>query len=437
MVQQFVGEKHTDGYLVHTGRMVVRRLLANGSTKQVTLPDDFPGGGGAPGGAAGGALSGTYPNPTLATNSVSTGNIVDGTIAAGDLAAGVAASNVGTLSGVLGGTLPSPTMAAGAAATNVGTLGGSLAGTLPNPTLAANSVGASQITDGSVGNAELSIQIPRQNLLVNGGFEIWQRGVGPFAGNVYSADRWFTATPGTGSSYSSSVTRAAGGNQDVPSNFCWTCTYTHAVGNNSIVYQKVEDVLWSWRPLCFTLRVKCTVASGIRAWISGDGGTTKIYSSYHTGGGVYETLTCQFQNNHTALLVGWEFSATGTYYVDNAMLVIGQSPGGEWEALHPADEQMRCQRYYEIIGETATSFQINAYGTAGGVIQSWLPYKTRKAVTPTLTKVGTWATANAGQPALAFPGFDGCALQVTATALGMAAVANNTTGNSVTVEANP
>lgn len=37
-----------------------------------------------------------------------------------------------------------------------GAAGGSLAGTYPNPTLAANSVGASQVTDGSITNAELN-----------------------------------------------------------------------------------------------------------------------------------------------------------------------------------------------------------------------------------------------------------------------------------------
>jgi len=77
-------------------------------------------------GTLGGVLGGTLPNPTMA--------------------AGAAATNVGTLSGVLTGTLPSPGMAAGAAATNVGTLGGALTGTLPNPGLAAGSVGTSTLS---------------------------------------------------------------------------------------------------------------------------------------------------------------------------------------------------------------------------------------------------------------------------------------------------
>jgi hypothetical protein len=54
-----------------------------------------------------------------------------------DLAAGAAATNVGTLGGVLTGTLPNPGLAAGAASSNIGTLGGVLTGTLPNPGMAA------------------------------------------------------------------------------------------------------------------------------------------------------------------------------------------------------------------------------------------------------------------------------------------------------------
>lgn len=83
----------------------------------------------------------TTPDPIIGTGTVGvgvigTGNIGDATVTAGKLASGAAASNVGTLGGVLSGTLPNPNMASGAAATNVGSLGGDLTGTLPNPTIA-------------------------------------------------------------------------------------------------------------------------------------------------------------------------------------------------------------------------------------------------------------------------------------------------------------
>jgi hypothetical protein len=65
-----------------------------------------------------------------------TATIQPGVVTSTKMAAGAAATNVGTLGGVLTGTLPNPGMASGAAASNIGTLGGTvLSGTLPNPTL--------------------------------------------------------------------------------------------------------------------------------------------------------------------------------------------------------------------------------------------------------------------------------------------------------------
>ena len=47
---------------------------------------------------------------------------------------------------------------------------------------------ASTIPNGSISNAQLGPDVARANLLTNGGFEIWQRGAGPFIGDVVSAD---------------------------------------------------------------------------------------------------------------------------------------------------------------------------------------------------------------------------------------------------------
>lgn len=92
-------------------------------------------------GTLGGVLGGTLPNPTMAAGAAATNvgtlsGVLGGTLPSPTMAAGAAATNVGTLGGVLGGTLPNPTMTAGAAATNVGTLSGDLSGTLPSPTVA-------------------------------------------------------------------------------------------------------------------------------------------------------------------------------------------------------------------------------------------------------------------------------------------------------------
>lgn len=95
------------------------------------------GGGGSPTGPAGGDLTGSYPSPVIAAGAVDSSKIADGSIAAADIAPGVIP------------TVPTSLPPSGAA-------GGSLAGTYPNPTLAANSVGASQVSDGTLTDAEIA-----------------------------------------------------------------------------------------------------------------------------------------------------------------------------------------------------------------------------------------------------------------------------------------
>ena len=53
------------------------------------------------------------------------------------------------------------------------------------------SIATADLADASVTNAKLAADTARANLLTNGGFEIWQRGNGPFtAAGAYHADRW-------------------------------------------------------------------------------------------------------------------------------------------------------------------------------------------------------------------------------------------------------
>src|SRR5215831_14931150 len=91
------------------------------------------------------------------------------------------------------------------------------------------------ITDGSIGNAELGPDVARAQLLVNGGFEVWSRGAGPFTTGVYAADRW---SLGIGSGSTLSVTRDTG-NVDTGSGAAAVATYTHST--TSFLLQKLED----------------------------------------------------------------------------------------------------------------------------------------------------------------------------------------------------
>jgi hypothetical protein len=71
------------------------------------------------------------------------------------------------------------------------------------------------------------------------------------------------------------------------------------------------------------------------------------------------------------------------------MLVMG-SAAADYVPLHPADDLLRCLRYYETLGGTGSS-PILYYGygnNAGANFGFYIPFRVIKAVTPLLLKMG-------------------------------------------------
>src|SRR5499427_10302759 len=292
------------------------------------------------------ALIGSGGGGTIPPGSITTTEIADGTIQPVDMAAGTAAANVGTLGGALTGTLPNPglaalpansvgssqiadgsvaatDMAAGAAATNVGTLGGVLTGTLPNPGLvpvtsamiadgtiqgadiATGTITTTQIQDGTIAtadlanaavtNAKLGTDTARLNLLTNGGFEIWQRGNGPFTVNgTFPGDMWRINLFGTDTM---SVVRDTT-NIDVSSKAASACTFVLGTGaGTSSIFQQIavsgDHVGLAGRTLTLSVRVRTSTANAVRIGMNNYYSSTAhwTYSPFHTGDGTWQTLT--------------------------------------------------------------------------------------------------------------------------------------------------
>jgi len=388
----------------------------------------------------------------------------------------------GPASGALSGTYPGPGLATGAAATNVGTLGGALTGTLPNPGLAANSVGASQITDLSVGtaeladgavttakildgtiatgdlansavtNAKLGTDTARANLLTNGGFEIWQRGNGPFtAQGAYTADRWElnyngAAPPSTITRLTSSIYTPGSSAQ---------VAYTFGAGTSLEFRQRLisgsaDFTQLGTRTLTFSVGVKSSVVGTVRA-LAYDG-TAYQYSGFNsTTTGERLSVTFTTVTNPGVVLVGIYISvASCTVEMNDAMLVVG-SVAADYAPLHPADDLARCLRYYEVFnaGSTQGICVGQAYTTTAA--QWMLPLKASKAVVPTTTfsAPGTFGVTNVGGGVVvatsiaAFNSFIDRVHGNTAVASGLVAgsasvlLANTGQNATIVVEANP
>ena len=188
------------------------------------------------------------------------------------------------------------------------------------------------------------------NILINGGFEFWQRGTtftNPGNG-VYTADRWQVGTD----SASSIVFSQESSTVDTGNYSMKMVVSGSPVSKYGGVTQVVENYLtYKNKTVSFSARVFSSVASAIRLALND--GVTNVNGAYHTGGGGWETLTVSMTvaNSPTQLkaLIGPATDGdlkNGTYYFDSAMLVIGSTA----VTFVPTDVQTefaQCQRYYQ------------------------------------------------------------------------------------------
>lgn len=312
-------------------------------------------------------------------------------------------------------------------------------GSITSAKIADGTIATADLANASVTNAKLASDTARLNLLTNGGFEIWQRGNGPFtAAGVYGPDRW-TVGPGAGSTMS--VSRDTS-NMDTSSQTCAAVTYTHAA-----LSQLTQPVAYAadgglvqqlrGRTVSFSVRVRTSTAGAVRAGLYGTTLGRISTGALHTGDGTYQTLTISatVPTNETNLQVEVQFSASCTAYVDNAMLVVGSQPA-DYAPLHPADDLARCLRYYEKLGPSSTWPIVGGYAGAGGFVRAVYTFHAPMAVTPTMTTGGTFAVTNSSAVSIGAPALDGFWLYITATVAGDANANSNNSGY-ITAESNP
>jgi hypothetical protein len=320
-------------------------------------------------------------------------------------------------------------------------------GTIATGDLADGAVTSLKIADGTIAtgdlannavtNAKLGVDTARANLLTNGGFEIWQRGNGPFAtNNAYAADRWQLQF-GTGATLSASRDQANIGT-NAGSQSCIACTVNVGAGYAN-VQQKIDDP-WRLRNTAFSfaIRVRTAVAASAQAFIQIEGVNT--LGTSHTGNDTYQTLTVSVPSQavNNSLAVGVIFSGSATVYLDNAMLVVG-TVAADYAPLHPADDLARCLRYYEFHGGATNTFPFVAFSAnAASHNIAWpMVFAVPKAVTPTVTKIGTWTVAGCGQPTADQANIRGYRLNVITTAAGAGNTQPSNATDGVTIESNP
>jgi len=316
-------------------------------------------------------------------------------------------------------------------------------GTVTSAKIQDGTIATADLANQSVTNAKLGTDTARLNLLTNGGFEIWQRGNGPFtANNAWATDCWSIQLGGTSTVSLSRITSTAGS-----SGFSAGVTYTHAAGGSFILRSQKFDspAQLAGRVISASLMVKSNAAGTVKLRITDGVGNSD--GAYNIGTTVEKlTVTRTVDANPTSIQV-FVICDVGSCIIEmnDAMLVVGSVPA-DYAPLHPADDLARCLRYYETMGGTNNEYVLTgqAWSTTGTFYP--LRFTVRKAITPTVTftpSFGTTAAAGANTSltnltsAVITPAGSQIGGTVASGMVAGSATVLYSSGGSIVVEANP
>lgn len=237
------------------------------------------------------------------------------------------------------------------------------------------------------------------NLLINPGFEIWQRGAifsNP-ANNAYTADKWQMNYSGTPLSVVSRNSTAIFTNLGQYSLQCQINTVGGATTFS--IRQSIENYQdFIGKTVSFSVWVNSTTP-GIKAFIT-NGTIATSLSAAHAGGSAFQRLTCTYTvpAGSTALIIGIGYvdvaPALSTFYLDSAMFVMG-SQAVDYQPSRIADDVNRCQRHYEV----SNPFYEGTHAIKRSASQNYIsyfsiPFIASKSLIPTITISTYSATMN-------------------------------------------
>ena len=329
---------------------------------------------------------------TIPTGEVTTAKILDANVTAAKLASGAAVANIGytpanTASPTFTGTVVLP------ATTSIGTVSNTEIGYVDGVTSAIQTQLDSKLT------ATTAVTSNR-NVVINGGFDVWQRGTSTAGNNVFLADRWGVNWP-TGITISQQT--------DVPSvQYLYshkqiaTATNSYSQFGQQIEFQNCKQFQNQVTTISFwakainsnagstALTVRTRTIAGVDGSCRFAGTAVDTSVTLTTSWAKYtvaRTMPATFGSASIELSLGSHLSGDG-FFVTGIQWELG-AVATPFEFEDYGTTLAKCQRYCLVIGKEnnnygPTGFVGNMRGTTTALIQRSLPQNMRGAPTVTI-----------------------------------------------------
>mgnify|MGYP005630327171 CR=1 FL=1 len=236
----------------------------------------------------------------------------------------------------------------------------------------------------------------RKNLIINGGFDVWQRGTSFTSLNGYGADRW--------KCWVSNVSKAQEllPNGDTANVLVSTGDATNIHHITQAIENGVNNL--SGKTVTVSCYAKASVGftanfARLRGYTTGGGTTHTTGSAAVTTSWTKFSFTYTFGNitadalsNYMMLYIFADIPNNINVSVAQVQLEVG-SVATDFEHRSYGEELALCQRYYEA-GSWPNYFRM--MDTSDGYTQHVTYFKTTKRAPPTITS--TWSTSNPTNP---------------------------------------
>ena len=277
------------------------------------------------------------------------------------------------------------------------------------------------VTGSTVSDATGNVRSGRRNLLINGGFDVWQRATSQTSSGYGSADRWSCEHSGTTKTASRQTFTL--GQTDVPGNpKYWArhvVTTSAGASNYARMEQRIESVLKAaGQTVTVSFYAKADSSKNIAVDLSQNFGTGGSPSSAVTGIGAQKfALTTSWQrftasiavtsitgktlgsNGDDYLAITFWFDAgssfnsrtdtlgqqSGTFDIANVQLEIG-SAATTFEALPIGETEAACKRYYQVFTSAGPSIvRWSGYCVSGSTYRANHIFSVEMRANPTVS----------------------------------------------------